>query len=86
MQPWPVASTTWDRGQGAPVRLIVHETRVDAGQGGPGQVVEATGDRLVVAAGEGAVRLLRVQLEGKKAMDAAEFLRGYRAEGTWMRP
>lgn len=86
MQPWPFASTSWDRGSGAPVRLIVHETRVDAGQGGPGQVVEAKGDRLVVAAGEGAVRLLRVQLEGKKAMDAAEFLRGYRAEGTWMRP
>ena len=86
MQPWPVASTTWDRGSGTPVRLIVHETRVDAGQGEPGRVIEAKGDRLVVAAGEGAVRLVRVQLEGKKAMAAEEFLRGYRAEDTWMRP
>ncbi len=42
------------------------------------------GDRLIVAAGEGAVRLVRVQLEGKKAMAAEEFLRGYRAEGTSM--
>jgi methionyl-tRNA formyltransferase len=86
MQPWPIASTNWDRGAGGPVRLIVHETRVDAGQGEPGQVIEARGDRLVVAAGQGAVRLVRVQLEGKKAVGAEEFLRGYRAEGTWMRP
>lgn len=85
MQPWPIASTLWDRGGGPPVRLIVHETRVEAGQGEPGRVIEAAGDRLIVAAGGGAVRLIRVQLEGKKAMGAEEFLRGYRAEGTCMR-
>ncbi|HEY2154044.1 MAG TPA: methionyl-tRNA formyltransferase [Isosphaeraceae bacterium] len=85
MQPWPVASTNWERAPGAAVRLIVHETRIDDAAGEPGLVIEAKGDRLVVAAGSGAVRLVRVQLEGKKAMGAEEFLRGYRAEGTRMR-
>ncbi len=84
MQPWPVASTGWERAPGTVVRLIVHETRVQGATGEAGLVVEARGDRLVVAAGSGAVRLVRVQLEGKKVMGAEEFLRGYRAEGTRM--
>jgi methionyl-tRNA formyltransferase len=86
MQPWPVASTSWDRGAVGPVlRLIVHETQVVEGSGAPGLVLEGEGDRLVVAAGQGAVRLLRVQLEGKKALSAQEFLRGHHPLGTFMR-
>jgi methionyl-tRNA formyltransferase len=86
MQPWPIASTTWHRGPtGTPVRLIVHKTRVEPGEGQPGQVLEAEGDRFVVAAGSGAVRLLVVQLEGKKPVQAEEFLRGHRPFGTCMR-
>jgi methionyl-tRNA formyltransferase len=86
MQPWPIASTTWDRGTVGPtLRLIVHETRVVEGSGAPGMVLEGEGDRLVVAAGDGAVQLLRVQLEGKKALSAEEFLRGHHPVGTFMR-
>ncbi|MBX6316091.1 MAG: methionyl-tRNA formyltransferase [Isosphaeraceae bacterium] len=80
MQPWPVAYTTWhpaEVGKG-PVRLLIHRTRPVAGQGSPGQVIEAAKDRFVVAAGEGAVQLLVVQVAGKKPMPAAEFLRGHR--------
>jgi methionyl-tRNA formyltransferase len=50
--------------------------RLDA-QGPPGSVLEAERDRLVVAAGAGAVRLLTVQSAGKKAMPVAEFLLGH---------
>lgn len=85
MQPWPVASTLWARDAATPpVRLIVHETRIGEGSGVPGQVIEGEGDRLVVAAGEGAVRLLTVQLEGKKPMPAADFIRGHRPSGSSM--
>ena len=49
--------------------------RVD-GAGAPGAVLEAD-DRLVVACGDGAVELLNLQRAGKKAQDAAEFLRGF---------
>ena len=83
MQPWPVAQTTWQPRSSAPtepVRLIVHKTAVVDGQGKPGEVIEAAGDRLVVAAGEGAVALLVIQLPGKKPFTAAEFLRGRRIQ------
>jgi methionyl-tRNA formyltransferase len=83
MQPWPVASTTWHplpTSGKKPMRIIVHKTAVVDGRGRPGEVIEAAGDRLVVAAGDGAVRLLVIQLEGKKAATAAEFLRGHRPQ------
>lgn len=78
MQPWPVASTAWtsaDPGR-APTRLIVHRSAVESTNAEPGVVVEASGDRLVVGAGQGALRLLSVQVPGRKAMPAQEFLRG----------
>ena len=42
-------------------------------------IVSETGDsaKLVIAANDGALRLEEVQLEGKRRMSAAEFLRGY---------
>ena len=43
----------------------------------PGVVIEASGNRLIVAAGEGAVRILQIQPAGKRPMDAEAFLRGY---------
>ncbi len=88
MLPWPVASTTWHAGgssQKEPVRLIVHATAIVPGQGKPGEVLEAAGGRLVVAAGDGAVALKVVQIAGKKPQSATEFLRGRRVEpGDWM--
>jgi methionyl-tRNA formyltransferase len=83
MQPWPVASTTWHPRPATgkkPMRIIVHRTAVEDGRGRPGEVIEAAGDRLVVAAGEAAVRLMVVQLEGKKPASSADFLRGHRVE------
>jgi methionyl-tRNA formyltransferase len=84
MQPWPVASTTWtprsDLSRREPIRIIIHKTLVVDGQGRPGEVIEAAGDRLVIAAGNGAVQLLTIQLQGKKPFGAAEFLRGHRMQ------
>jgi methionyl-tRNA formyltransferase len=39
--------------------------------------LSAEGDNLIVAAGEGAVRLLEVQVEGKRPMTARDFLAGH---------
>jgi methionyl-tRNA formyltransferase len=81
MQPWPIASTSWvsqDPSSKGSIRLIVRKTQAVEGRGVPGTVLEAEADRLVVAAGEEAVRLLIVQVPGKKPMTAAEFLRGHR--------
>jgi methionyl-tRNA formyltransferase len=83
MQPWPVAHTTWQprmsSGKEA-CRIIVHRTTIVVGRGEPGEVIEAAGDRLVVAAGQGAVALGVLQLPGKKSASAAEFLRGHRVQ------
>jgi len=83
MQPWPVAYTTWrprSMPSTVPIRWIVHKTQVVDGQGEPGEVIEAAGDRLVVATGAGAVALLMLQLAGKKPFRVAEFLRGHRVQ------
>jgi methionyl-tRNA formyltransferase len=90
MQPWPIASTTWHHQADAsrePTRIIVHKTQVVEGRRRPGEVIEAAGDRLVIAAGEGAVRLVVIQLPGKKPASAADVLRGYRIQpGDLMGP
>ncbi len=82
MHPWPMADTVWRRPGGAePMRLILHRTRVEPGEGEPGRLIEARGDRMVVAAGSGAVRILEIQPVGKKPLPVGEFLKGYRLEG-----
>jgi methionyl-tRNA formyltransferase len=79
MQPWPTAFTHWHPSEPGkpPLRLIVHQTALIDGRGSPGRVLQAQANRLVVAAGNGAVRIVRVQIAGKKPMDVAEFLRGH---------
>jgi methionyl-tRNA formyltransferase len=58
---------------GKPVRVkVLRSTRAE-GSGAPGTMLD---DRLTIACGTGAVRLVTVQREGKGAMDAASFLNG----------
>ena len=86
MQPWPMASTIWDRGPDvASMRLIIHSASVVDATGEPGLVLEGQGDRFIIAAGDQAVRILRLQPEGKKPMDSVEFLRGHRPAGSFLR-
>lgn len=79
-RPWPRAFTHWFRNQGPPVRLILGSATVASRPEGvePGTVIEAAGDRLVVAAGLDALALQSIQPTGKREMTAGEFLRGYR--------
>ena len=76
--PWPIAETRW-RGQ----QLRVWEAAVVPGVPGasPGRVLEARGGSLVVAAGEQALRLDRVQLAGRRPLAAAEFLNAHLPAG-----
>jgi methionyl-tRNA formyltransferase len=56
-----------------PVRVKALLSVFEDVDGPPGEVLD---ERLLVAAGEGAVRLLRVQREGRGPQDAEAFLRG----------
>lgn len=81
LEPWPKCYTHWLRSGGLPVRLILGPCDVaeaTACDGPPGTVLQAAGDRLVIAAGEGALALRTVQPAGKRRMPIAEFLRGHR--------
>jgi methionyl-tRNA formyltransferase len=57
---------------GQPVRVKALRASLVAGAGVPGTILP----ELTIVCGEGAVRLVAVQREGKAAMDAATFLRG----------
>ena len=73
-QPWPGAWTTM-RGK----NLIVHRMRRCEEVEEPG-VVRVEEERMVVGCAAGAVEFLEVQMEGKKRMTAAEFLRGHQVK------
>ncbi|MDQ1241361.1 MAG: methionyl-tRNA formyltransferase, partial [Pseudomonadota bacterium] len=77
--PWPVAETRW---QGQQLRIWEAESVAADGGGEPGRVLEADGGRLLVATGEGALQLHRVQLAGRRAMTAAEFLNAHPLAGA----
>jgi methionyl-tRNA formyltransferase len=64
-------------------RIKVLRSTCGEGSGAPGTVLD---DRLTIACGEGAVRLIEVQRAGKQPMKAEEFLRGTAvAPGTVLR-
>lgn len=70
LNPWPGTYTVLD---GTVLKVLA--AAPEAGGGAPGSILD---DRLLVACGTGALRLLRVQAPGRAAMDADAFLRGHR--------
>jgi methionyl-tRNA formyltransferase len=79
MTPWPGAYT---RFKDRTLQIVRAERGLGRGRrGAPGEIVRldpAMG--IEVAAGDGTVWLLEVKPEGKSAMDAASFVRGYRPD------
>jgi methionyl-tRNA formyltransferase len=57
-----------------PVRVKALLSRVEDAAGAPGETLD---DALLIACGDGAVRLLRAQREGRGAQEAGHFLRGF---------
>lgn len=73
--PWPGTYANW---QGTVVSVVTAVAVPDwAGDAAPGTVFKA-GGAVMVATGAGALRLVTVQLAGKRAMDAAAFANGAR--------
>jgi methionyl-tRNA formyltransferase len=73
LSPFPGA---WFEAPGAkgPVRIKALLSRLEAGAGEAGEVLD---DALLIACGEGAVRVLKAQREGRGAQEGGEFLRGF---------
>ena len=87
--PWPVAETIW-RDQ----RLRLWEAhvalprapaqRADAAAAGAsaGDVIGGTADAVEVLCGQGVLAVTRLQLEGRRALPAGEFIRGHSLLGA----
>jgi methionyl-tRNA formyltransferase len=73
LSPFPGAWFETDAG-GKRERIKVLRAQLAEGSGAPGEVLD---DKLTVACGEGAVRLVDLQRAGKKPMRAEEVLRGF---------
>lgn len=74
--PWPGAFTSIPGASQAPLLKIWQTEVVPDMSGSPGQVLRADGTGLIVACGQQALRLVSVQREGKRRMDARSFLAG----------
>ena len=74
LHPWPHAVTFL-----AQQRFILHRSHISADAAGhpPGAIIEAAGDRLRVATGDGVIDVLDIQAEGKRPMRVREFLAGH---------
>ena len=69
LAPWPGA---WTEAEGERLKILAAEAI--EGSGAPGEIID---DRLGVACGSGAVRVLTAQRAGKGVQSADELLRGY---------
>jgi methionyl-tRNA formyltransferase len=73
LDPWPMAHTTLE---GKWLRFFAPQVIPGPAREAPGTLCRANKNGLVVATGEGYLRLGEVQLEGSKRMSADAFLRG----------
>ena len=69
---WPSAYTTF-RGK----QLKIWDAEVVEASGEPGKIVALDRDSFTIATKEGGLRILSLQIEGKKRMDTKDFLLGY---------
>jgi methionyl-tRNA formyltransferase len=78
--PWPVAQTSL---KGESLRLWSAQA-IEGGGGGalPGAVVSADKSGILVATGNGLLRITRLQPPGKRVMDAADFINARRLDGS----
>ena len=84
--PWPVAETRCEGQQ-----LRIWEAQLPAqnsahgantGRAAPGSVLIADAAGIEVACGQGVLRVTRLQLAGRKPLQAADFLKGQRLDGA----
>ena len=77
LQPWPVAAVQFND-----KRLLLLQSALDdrTHQSTPGTVLDVDRESFVVACGEHALRILRVQLEGRAPAAVREFLNGHRLQ------
>lgn len=84
--PWPIAETRFDGGQLRVWDAQMQDCSVTPSSIAPGTVLAATPDGIDVACGNGVVRILRLQLAGRKPLPAREFIKAQRLDGAHFGP
>lgn len=77
LNPWPSAYTGY---KGKTMKLWAADVLKGTFEGVPGEIIKVEKERFLVRTGDGALAVNELQLEGKKRMDAASFLRGFSLE------
>lgn len=72
--PWPVAFTSWNDKGIRILQALPQSGQLDV----PGRVIDLGRGEIGVQTGSGILKLMRVQVEGKKEMEITEFVRGQR--------
>ncbi len=75
LNPWPRAFT-FDRGKRLQILRALALDGATTGDAAPGTVAASPAGELLVATGDGLLRVDEVQPEGRRALDAATYLRG----------
>ncbi len=73
--PWPICHSTLN---GEALKVLAAQPA--EGHGAPGEILSASRDGLIVACGEGALRLIRLQLPGGKALNFADLFNSRREQ------
>jgi len=74
--PWPGSYTRW---RGKQLKVLEASLSPEEGLQQPGQVIKLDdGSAFGVVTGTGVLKVLKVQLEGKRVMNSSDFLRGQR--------
>lgn len=74
LSPWPSAYTLFD---GKTLKIWDADVTEEESLEQPGTVFRVTKDSIYVQTGKGSLVIKEIQLQGKKRMDTASFLRGY---------
>lgn len=77
MNPWPGAYTFIPSPEGPRMLKIFATILSSRAKGKPGEILGADEHGILVACGKGGLLLREVQLQGKRRLHAADFLRGY---------
>lgn len=74
---WPSAYTSW---QGKRLKICLAQPIEQVSSGEFGKVLRADRGGIDVSCGDGSIRILQLQLEGKKQLSAGDFLNGQKLE------
>lgn len=77
LSPYP---TAWTRINGQKLKLFKTQREVEAHEQAPGSIDTDNKNYLRIATKDGFVRILELQLQGRKRMDTSAFLNGYTLE------